>query len=79
MHQVFKTKRFDTAGLFQNKLDYWEAQLLGYLDRVGAFVACFYVAKLNIVYIYVYMCVHDYIYLYMTKKFLFCGKGVELL
>lgn len=46
---VFKTKSFDTPGLFQNKWDKWEAQLLGYLDPVRAFVACFYVVKLDAV------------------------------
>lgn len=46
--RVLKTKAFDTPGLFQNKRDYWEAQLSGFLDPVGAFAACFYAVKLDI-------------------------------
>lgn len=47
--RVFKTKAFDTLGLFQNKRDYWEAQLSGYLTPVRAFAAYFCAVKLDIV------------------------------
>lgn len=45
--RVFKTKAFDTLGLFQNKSDYCEAQLSGCLDSVRAFAAYFYALKLD--------------------------------
>lgn len=40
-----KTKAFDSLGLLGNKRDYWEAQLLGYLDPVRDFAAFFYAVK----------------------------------